>query len=607
MRRPGKSSRGSKMIIRNRPIRRSQLISPFGVGAITDFRNDEALMCAGIDSWFQGEPPAELRFSEERLQVSLGCEYFVLPPEYADSVEGMKRRVPYVRFPGWHYCPRCYRMEKATLFGDQPFCRSESCGKGKGRRMIPIRIVSVCKNGHIDEFPFAQWIGCECGLSAQLYFKSGRSSASIQGTKVECKTCGKINSLAAAFQPQSVTNKGAVCNGPRPWLGDAEGDGYCGEELHTLLRGASNIYFPAVESAIYVPRGEREFNAKIQKLVDDPAKWAALTAQVVDGQFPEGAFKLIAPMFNVDPLELLDAVREKLDEKNRAKRVAGTQEALRREEFEALREGSNRDGSDLLCEIIEGSQFDRLSEFIHRVGLVRKLRETRVMTGFTRINPPSGNGDELQAMQRNGKPRWLPAIVVRGEGMFLEFKAERFANPATDIAERIGLLSRNLELQRAQRGQDPRPIDAGFLTVHAIAHALIRELTFLCGYGSSALRERIYHGKDSDGNSMLGLLIYTASGDSEGTLGGLVSQAEPNKLQTLFSSAIRRSGWCSNDPVCIESPARGPNSLNMAACHGCMLLPETSCEEGNRLLDRALLIGTPSNPEGGFFTKLATE
>jgi hypothetical protein len=316
---------------------------------------------------------------------------------------------------------------------------------------------------------------------------------------------------------------------------------------------------------------------------------------------------MIASMFKVDPAELVAAVREKLGEKRQAKQMSGTQEALRREEFEALRNGSNRDDGDLLCEIIEGSQFDRLSEFVRRVGLVRKLRETRVITGFTRINPPSGRGDDLQAMQRNGKPRWLPAIVVRGEGIFLEFNADRFANPTPDIADRVRLLSTNLELQRAQRGQDPRPIDAGFLAIHALAHALIRELTFLCGYGSSALRERIYHGKDSDGKSMLGLLIYTASGDSEGTLGGLVSQGEPDKLEALFSSAMRRSSWCSNDPVCIESPARGPNSLNMAACHGCMLLPETSCEEGNRLLDRALLIGTPAKPESGFFSELALE
>jgi hypothetical protein len=101
---------------------------------------------------------------------------------------------------------------------------------------------------------------------------------------------------------------------------------------------------------------------------------------------------------------------------------------------------------------------------------------------------------------------------------------------------------------------------------------------------------------------MLGFLIYTASGDSEGTLGGLVSQGAPAKLEALVAAAIRRSMWCSNDPVCVESQAQGAGSVNLAACHGCALLPETSCEEGNRLLDRALLVGTPEFPEIGFFS-----
>lgn len=136
MRNPKKSKQNIPKKFPNRPIRRSQLISPFGVGAITEFRNDEALMCAGIDSWFQGEPPVELRISEERLERSLGCEYFVLPPESAESSDGKRRRVPYVRFPGWHYCPRCHRMSRATLFGDQPYCQNQNCGQGRGRRMI---------------------------------------------------------------------------------------------------------------------------------------------------------------------------------------------------------------------------------------------------------------------------------------------------------------------------------------------------------------------------------------------------------------------------------------------------------------------------------------
>jgi len=137
--------------------------------------------------------------------------------------------------------------------------------------------------------------------------------------------------------------------------------------------------------------------------------------------------------------------------------------------------------------------------------------------------------------------------------------------------------------------------------IHTFAHALIKELTFTCGYGSASLRERLYCNLEDPTRPMNGLLIYTASGDSEGTLGGLVAQAKQGVLERLVEDALRRSLWCSNDPVCIESPGAGAFSSNLAACHGCVLLPETSCEEGNRLLDRGLLIGEINDRSIGFF------
>jgi hypothetical protein len=106
---------------------------------------------------------------------------------------------------------------------------------------------------------------------------------------------------------------------------------------------------------------------------------------------------------------------------------------------------------------------------------------------------------------------------------------------------------------------------------------------------------------------MQGILIYTASGDSEGTLGGLVRQGQPEQLKAVVGRAIRRTQWCSSDPVCIESAGQGIDNANLAACHGCVLLPETSCETGNRLLDRGLLVGTPKAPEIGFFADLAAD
>jgi hypothetical protein len=132
----------------------------------------------------------------------------------------------------------------------------------------------------------------------------------------------------------------------------------------------------------------------------------------------------------------------------------------------------------------------------------------------------------------------------------------------------------------------------------------MNQLSFDCGYGSASLRERIYCEVDGKAKPMQGILIYTASGDSEGTMGGLVRQGCPPRLVATLIAALQKAQWCSSDPVCIEAKGQGTDNSNLAACHGCLLVSETSCEEGNRLLDRALLVGTPKEPQLGFFGPL---
>ena len=103
---------------------------------------------------------------------------------------------------------------------------------------------------------------------------------------------------------------------------------------------------------------------------------------------------------------------------------------------------------------------------------------------------------------------------------------------------------------------------------------------------------------------MFGVLIYTASGDSEGSLGGLVRQGAPGRIEDTIKDAIKNALWCTSDPVCIQSPGQGPESLNLAACHNCALLPETCCEHGNRLLDRGVVVGVLDDSTTGFFSEL---
>lgn len=211
---------------------------------------------------------------------------------------------------------------------------------------------------------------------------------------------------------------------------------------------------------------------------------------------------------------------------------------------------------------------------------------------------------------------WLPAYRVFGEGIFLTLQREALKS----WRRQEGVLA---AAERIQRHSDRRSNIAGrqvtpeLLLLHSLAHLLIRRLSFECGYGTSSLRERLYcrippGAYDQTGPAfspgpdgwMCGLLVYTAAGDSEGTLGGLVHQGKPGRFEAILKNALSEALWCASDPLCRESDGQGSDSLNLAACHTCTLLPETSCEEGNRFLDRLLVIGSAGEGRLGYFGKL---
>lgn len=603
-----KGGSAPRKLPRRRPIRRAQVINPFGVGAINDFRNDEALMCAGLDRWFPDSDSADpaLVIKEERLEARLGCDHFRKPPDFSEDRGTSKVKIPHVRFPLWHYCPRCFRMDKTTIFGGQPLCTKCTGKSGAGRRMIPVRIVAICESGHIQDFPFQEWIGCGCSpADRKLFFKAGRSAASLAGIKISCESCNRTRSLAGSFDKDALTDHASCC-GAQPWLGRERGVQSCGHPLQTVQRGGSNVYFPLVTSSIYIPPTRTAETEAISRVLDIPNVWTVLSGAVVDGQPPKQACDAVAGVYGVDAAALTAAVAARIAG-SQAAVVATTEEDFRRQEYDVLRTGAGRQQDDLFVERLEGSDYGWLSRFVRRVGLVRKLRETRVHVGFSRLMPQTDRSDPAVQPLRIGEDiRWLPAIEVRGEGIFVELREDALEDWLGDgrAEARVRELVAGFNRKRVERQLSPRPVDARFVMIHTLAHALIKELTFTCGYGSSSLRERLYCSVERAELPMNGFLIYTASGDSEGTLGGLVAQAAPGRFERVVHDALARASWCSNDPVCMESPDGGAFSSNLAACHSCVLLPETSCEEGNRLLDRALLAGTVDDPDVSFFRDL---
>ena len=284
-----------------------------------------------------------------------------------------------------------------------------------------------------------------------------------------------------------------------------------------------------------------------------------------------------------------------------------------REEFDVLKEP--RSEPDLEVRSVPTGKFTKLiSDHFEKVMLVDKLRETRALVGFSRVFEENQMTiSDLKGMLRtsssdgsNQSGNWLPAYRVFGEGILFEFREDLVADweKGARTNERLSALLKRHDEAQQRRHAIPRPVSRRLVLVHTFAHVIINALTFHCGYNAASLRERLYVSDDAD-SPMAAVLLYTASGDADGTMGGLVRMGKPGFLEPVIESAISDATWCSADPVCMEigaSAGQGPDSCNLAACHNCALVPETSCEVFNKLLDRATLVGDLEDRSIGFFS-----
>lgn len=612
------------MAFTNKPMRRSALIGPWGVGAIVPFPNDESLMIAGLDMWRYSEPSPFI-IKDERLQRRLGVQELRWPPDFRENnvdPQNCFLRIPAVRFPTWHYCPYCGSMDKTTLYQQQPECDCYPWPNGRTcnpahrykRKLIPERFVIICPNGHIDDFPVAEWVHFESGHTydpetCKIRRSTGGASASLSGVYYEC-TCGARRSIGDAKKRGHWERFGYRCKGAKPWLGipeDTENPCNCKpEEMQIVLRGATNVWFADTRSSIYIPTDDDQTNKKILAILDK--SYETVSASRVNGEWNRPFIDMLADMNHVDRDKLYDAFlrREAGLEGLQDVNEEMSEDAYRLAEYNVLTKTSGSDSQHFHSQNYPISCYDPIiSKYFKSISLVSKLQETRAFVGFSRVEPKEMPIAERKKMLRLGDENWLPAIQVQGEGIFFEFNKEA----VEDWAKQENVLKRIRNLQLAYKKSNFGTRTVGdlrpeFLLIHTFAHLIINQLSFECGYGSSSIRERIYCEKTSNEFGMYGVLIYTASGDSEGSLGGLVRQGEKNRIEDTIRDAIRNAAWCSSDPVCIQSLGQGPESLNLAACHNCALLPETCCECGNRLLDRGVVVGSLEDKTIGFFSEL---
>jgi hypothetical protein len=515
-----------------------------------------------------------------------------------------------------------------------------------------VRFISVCAAGHLCEFPWKEWIGCQCAGDGNL-FLTDRGGSELSSIRVECRSCPEgspgrrgrslanttIKPDVQSGEQSAFQSAGISCPGDRPWLGEGAAEPGCSQALVGALINQTNIYFPRVLSAIALPDLALQDDTVAQlraEIERDPGSLGVARTLWNMGN-RNGTIAMIQAGLSgrgiaSEPARI-EAALESLFAAGSATLPAGAAMptypesnllAFRRAEFNTIRnEVSDPDNVPNLRVIPTDVPGD-LTLWFARVNLVERLRETRVFYGFDRLEPntaPLAGMPEAAIRQLFRFPpsqpqeRWLPVVEVFGEGIYLElhegFLADWQAAHAAWIGDRLddtfvgrlGGVSQTLPpLAAADRAWASR-----YLLVHSLAHILINQLVFECGYSTASLRERQYVSADPVA-PMAALLIYTAAGDSEGTLGGLVHLGRPERLGPVVRRAIARASWCSADPVCSERlGGQGSRLANLAACHACVLLPETSCETINQGLDRAMVLGEPDAREHGFLAGLLEE
>ncbi|MBB4979233.1 DUF1998 domain-containing protein [Streptomyces nymphaeiformis] len=588
-------------------VRRAQMITTYGVGSLVAVDN-ESFIVSGIDkahhSWQLDEAPI---IHEHRLARVLGVRHFRLPPA---SDDGSKDGVRVRRFPLWHSCPQCRSLQHVKGFNPPP--GKNICTKCDDEPLVPSRFVVACEDGHLDDFPYWKWLhrgnreeGAtgHCGGQMSLAF-SGRS-ASLRSIVVSC-TCGvPAVSMEGAFRRSALGDLKVRCEGKRPWLEGAPAE-FCSKSPRTLQRGSSAVWQPVLKSALSIPPWSDGLADKLAEHWEDLRGYSSRMEIEI---YLKGAFRGDDSVSVDAVMDLLAAEQEEdpTPEGGADVGAANRHQALRRQEYEQLSAGNAlRDKGreeQFVCEP-PVSDISVLSPYgVDRTMLVKRLREVRALKAFTRIADPETSSEGHEAALSLSPTDWLPAMEVHGEGVFVRLDEHRLDNWAESVAvaARVERMRANHDRLLRERATDPAevppsPATPRMVLLHTLAHALINEWSLEAGYPAGALRERLY-----TDDTMAGFLVYTATSDSAGSLGGVVAQGEPTRLAKALHSALQRATWCSADPLCIETRSSGAGGTNLAACHACAMLPETSCEYNNILLDRALLIGTPDDRQVGFF------
>lgn len=607
-------------------VRPSHLMYSSGVGAIVDLPHLSVIV-GGIDQWdLDRLPDGPQEIAEPRLLAELRkflgprVDRLYAAPWLKDADQV---GIPVRPFPEWLRCTGCNllvpagsgRFEFVNKLKRRPDLaqyRHLRCGKGNPKA-VSARFFLACPRGHLDDFPYREFVhrGGSCSVEnpdLKMVDLGGNIGANV---RISCDNCSATRNLREAQGPQAWRAL-PRCRGRHPHFG-SPGEQFTGacdraDDLKLLVVGASNQWFAQSHTVLAVPKtGSAQLDELIEAGWDRHNLAHAVIPDVFNAFWTLESFTALRPFGK-------EAVKAAIARKAAGSGAAPVEERvdLHTPEWQALTDTTLEPQRDFVVRR-DHEVPTELKGYFSDIAAVDRLRAVRALFGFTRLDPPDLEDiDRRQRVPLAAREQgWLPAAEVRGEGIFLRLPEELLV----DWETRIGggdAIAGHLEAYRLFRrkrwsGREDLPEQwrddehwpgARYIALHTLSHLLIREIALECGYNSASLAERIYPSDEVLGDPRAGILIYTAVPDAEGTLGGLVSLAAPDRFPGLVEQALERARWCSSDPLCGErEPRETSDELHAATCHACLFVSETTCERGNRFLDRRLIVPVGSRAD----------
>jgi hypothetical protein len=566
---------------------------------------EHSVLVGGLEDWRGAGPEVHESRLAAKLSMLLGGTPITMrmPPAAQESTT---TGIRVWQFPEW-FVTQDLDVDEAggrsrLLLHRRHLTRGKYLDRNRKRQpVVPIRFVRACRRGHIGDIDWLRFVHRGTGdcPHRRLYLDERGMSGDLGEVWIRCQ-CGSERPMndatVLAMHPLEY------CDGSRPWLGPNTRE-ECQEPNRLLIRTASNAYFAQTLNVISLPEADGRLVQAVDAVWENHLQYVG-SLDELRRERVRTQVKNALEGFSDE--EILSAI-----ESRRSGASPSQVKPVKLAEMEVLsasleETGHDEPDGDFYARSLQVSGWDHMfARRVERVVLVHRLREVIAEVGFTRFEPaaPDTQGDLDLNVQRAAlsiETQWLPAVENRGEGIFVQFRREEILQwmKRREVIERGRRLLSGFDAWRADHAGTRREFPGvAYVMLHTLSHLLLTSIALECGYPASSLKERVYA---SDAG--FGILLYTATSDAEGTLGGLVQ--EGRRMQHHLLQALDLGRLCSNDPVCAQHDSSDDNErrfLAGAACHGCVLIAETSCEMYNDFLDRSLVVPTVGGEGAEFF------